>query len=658
MFRQSRITLIHLSLVLFAGAIVVRAAQVQLFQSKQWTQRAAEQHFASTKLPASRGAIYDVSGAPLAMSRQMLRLSVSPREVKNRRALGRALARLGVPAQFVSRATDPRRAWVDIPGTFSPASASDVAAMRGVYARQTVDRVYTPREATRRIVGWVDDTGTARAGLELALDSLLRGIDGHAVIARDARGRRFDSPADSDVAAESGDAVQLTINQELQEISVRALSDAIDKMGATGGDIVILDPQDGEIRAMASDRVGQPSFGNPAISEPFEPGSTVKPLFAAELLQRGLAHPNDTVNTENGVYTIEGRTIHDEEPKPRLTLAQAIEYSSNIAMVKFVSRLTRRQEFEVLRDYGFGMPTGVPYPGEASGILYPPSEWSKQSPASMAIGYEVAVTPLQLAAAYGAIANGGDLLEPALIKEIRSRDGTVLYHHDRRVVRHLFSAQIAATVRKMMVGVVQGGTSTEAQLARFTLAGKSGTARRGATKHGYAAGHYTASFIGLFPADKPLYVIIVKLDDPKSTIYGGKAAAPVSKIVLQAAIASRDAALDRSALASSESLSKVEDTTVASAGEVAARTDAAPDTESAPPPPVVVVLPARAPAQRTLAPRAVPDVRGLTIRAAVYALHHAGFRVQASGAGTAQTTLPNAGAVAGAGTLVRLVATP
>ena len=656
MLRQSRITLVHLSLVLFAAAIVVRAAQVQLFQSKQWARKAERQHFASATLPAPRGAIYDVSGAPLAMSREMLRLSVSPRELKDRRSAGRDLAQLGVPSPFVARATDARRAWVDIPGTYSPARAASLASMRGVYTRPTVDRVYTPREATRRIVGWVDDTGTARAGLEMALDSLLRGSDGHAVIARDARGRRFDSPADSDVLPEAGDEVQLTINQELQEISVRALSDAITKMSATGGDIVILDPEDGEIRAMASDRVGQPAFGNPALSEPFEPGSTLKPLFAAALIQRGLARPTDTVNTENGVYTIEGRTIHDEHPAPRLSLAQVIEYSSNIGIVKFVSRLTQRQEFETLRDYGFGMPTGVPYPGEAGGTLHPPVDWSKQSPASMAIGYEVAVTPLQLAAAYGAVANGGDLLQPALIKEIRSRDGTVLYHHDRRVVRHLMSPDVAAKVRQMMIGVVEGGTSKEAQLARFTLAGKSGTARRGATKHGYKSGDYTASFVGLFPADKPLYVIIVKLDNPKATIFGGTAAAPVSKIVLQAAIASRDAALDRSALASSESLSKIEDTTVISTGDVA-RADAAPDTDDTPPP-VVVALPARAPAVHAAAPRAVPVVKGMTIRAAVYALHRAGFRVQASGSGTAESTLPNAGAVLNAGAVVRLVALP
>jgi cell division protein FtsI (penicillin-binding protein 3) len=590
----------------------------------------------------------------------MVRLSISPRELRNRRAAGRDLAKLSVPAAFISRALDQHRTWVDLPGTYSPASAADLAAMRGVYTRPTVDRVYTPREATRRIVGWVDDTGIARAGLELALDSLLRGRDGHAVVARDAHGRRFDSPADSDDAPVAGDAVELTINQELQEISVRALADAIAKTGASGGDIVILDPDDGEIRAMASQRVGVTTFGNPAVSEPFEPGSTLKPLFASALLQRGLAKPTDTVNTENGSYTIEGRTITDTHPAARLSLADVIRVSSNVGIVKFVSRLTRRQEFETLRDFGFGMPTGVPYPGEAGGMLRSPTQWSKQSPASLAIGYELSVTPLQLAAAYAAIANGGELLQPALIKEIRARDGTVLYHHERRVVRRLVAPDVAATVRRMMVGVVQGGTGKEAQLARFALAGKSGTARRGAGRHGYTTGAYTASFVSLFPADRPQYVILVKLDDPRD-IYGGAAAAPVSKIVLQAALASRDAALDRRELASSESLAKLPDTTETSTGEVA-RADGDADSvdNGAVAAPDVIDLPAHAPAMPVLATRPVPDVHGMTLRAAVRTLHRAGFRVQVAGGrlGGAGATAPAAGAPLRAGSLVRLVTGP
>lgn len=656
MLRQSRLTLVHLSLVLVAAAIVVRATQVQIFQARLWAARGSRQHFASTRLPAPRGGIYDVSGAPLAASREMMRLSISPRELHDRRAVGRDLKRLGVPAAFISRAIDPRRAWVDLPGTYSPSSAAALAAMRGVYTRPTVERVYTPREATRHIVGWVDDTGAPRGGLELALDSLLSGRDGHAVVARDAHGRRFDSPADSDVAPLAGDAVELTISQELQEISVRALSNAIATTGATGGDIVILDPDDGEIRAMASQRVGITAFGNPAISEPFEPGSTIKPLFAAALLERGLARPTDTVNTENGSYTIDGRTIHDTHPEARLSLANVIRLSSNIGMVKFVSRLTPRQEFETLRDYGFGMPTGVPYPGEAAGTLRPPVDWSRQSPASLAIGYEVSVTPLQLAAAYAAIANGGELLQPAMIKEIRSRDGTVLYHHDRRPVRRLMSPAVAATVRRMMVGVVEGGTGKEAQLARFALAGKSGTARRGASRHGYAPGAYTASFVALFPADRPQYVVLVKLDDPRD-IYGGAAAAPVSKIILQAALASRDAALDRRELASSESLAAIPDTTETSTGDVV-RADALDDSsdDDSVAPPIVVDLPAHPPAPPAAAPRAVPDIHGLPLRAAVRALHRAGFRVQVTGLrlGGSYATTPAAGSVVRAGSLVRL----
>jgi len=656
MLRQSRIALVHLSLVVFAVALVARAAQVQLVQTRQWTARAQRQHFASSDIPAPRGTIDDVRGVPLAVSREMVRLSVAPRELRDRRAAARALARLGVARDWAARATDPRRAWVDLPGSFLPGDAATLTAMRGVYTRPVVQRVYPTRDATRRIVGWVNDDGRAMGGLELALDSVLRGRDGRAVEARDSRGRRFASPADSDVEPVPGDAITLTINQELQEISQRALDAAITRTGADGGDIVILDPQDGEIRALASVRKGKRVFGSPALTEPFEPGSTLKPLFAARLLSLGLATPHDTVDTENGAYTLNGRTIHDLEPEPRLALPDVIRLSSNIGIVKFVSRLTPVQEFETLRDYGFGMPTGVPFPAEAAGVLRPPKDWSKQSPASLAMGYEIAVTPLQLAAAYGAIANGGALLEPAIVKQIRAPDGHVVYEHEPRVVRRVVSPAAAAEVRKMMVGVVQGGTGKEAALARFAMAGKSGTARAGRGGR-YVGGDYTASFVALFPAGAPQYVVLVKLDDPRTTVFGGTAAAPVSKIVVEAAIAARDAALDRRALAASEVLSGTgRDSAGAANGEVA---DSVESVAPPAPPAVTVALPIQgrgAPPAAT--PRPVPDVRGLALRAAVLALHAAGFRVQLAGLGTAASTVPAAGALVRPGTLVRLVSAP
>jgi cell division protein FtsI (penicillin-binding protein 3) len=364
------------------------------------------------------------------------------------------------------------------------------------------------------------------------------------------------------------------------------------------------------------------------------------------------------VDTEDGVFTIEGRTLTDEHPAPVLSLADVIKYSSNIGIAKFVSRMNAREEFETLRDFGFGMPTGVALPGEASGVLREPSRWSRQSAASLAVGYEVSVTPLQLATAYASVANGGELLQPTIVQEIRESDGTVVYRHTRRVVRRVMTPDVAAKVRKMMVGVVQGGTAKGAALVNFTLAGKTGTARRVDPGHGYA-GAYTASFVGLFPAEKPEYVILVKVDGPRETIYGATAAAPVLKIVLEAAIASRDAALDRRSLTSPSLASTVDSEPSRSADKTntSEPTRRAADSAS-----VRFDLPlvAAGADSKRMPPRTrgVPEVEGLPLRQAVRELHRAGFRVRLSGFGTASSTLPAAGSQANAGTVVRLVSAP
>jgi cell division protein FtsI (penicillin-binding protein 3) len=482
--------------------------------------------------------------------------------------------------------------------------------------------------------------------LELTLDSLLRGEARVTRLARDSHGARIDAPDDE--TPEAGDDVVLTINQSLQEISDRALADALVGTGADGGDIVIIDPHDGEIRAMASRRTDPRSSGSPAVSEPFEPGSTLKPVMASRLLQLHRAKPDEIMNTENGTYVMDGRTIHDEHKKPEMSLADVIRYSSNIGIVKFTSRFSEREKYEALRDFGFGMPTGLPYPAEAAGTLRLPKEWSKTSAASLAMGYEIAVTPLQLAAAYVPIANGGLLLEPALIREIRAPDGKVRYHHEPRVLRRVMDASVAAEVRRMLVGVVTSGTSTEAAMLNYEVGGKSGTSRRTIGKHGYGAGKYTASFVSLFPAEAPQYVILVKLDNPKGDIFGGKTAAPVSKIVLQAALAASDAALDRGSLATRSPGDSLEPLTDSSA-----HTTQAVDDDTLPSVVLSLANMRRAPAPITT-PRPVPDVRGLSARAAALALHRAGFRVDLNGLGTATSTAPAAGDVWAAGTLVHV----
>jgi cell division protein FtsI (penicillin-binding protein 3) len=656
MARFTRSQVVHGALAAFAALLVIRAAQVQLWEGRDWAARARRQHYGAKQVPAPRGALLDARGVPLAQSRELVKLSIAPREVRDRRALGKSLRKLGVPGLWVARATDAKRKWVVLPGRYLPVDASEVTAMHGVYTEIAIDRVYAHGEAMRRVVGRVDADDAPIDGLELALDSVLRGQHGTLLIARDPLGRRVTSREESGSAPVRGHEVVLTLSRELQDIAEQALRDAVARMGAAGGDVVILDPHTGELRALASHRTDGSFSGVPALSEPFEPGSTLKPFFAAALLAADRAKPDERIDTENGVYTLEGRTITDVHAEASMTLADVIRHSSNIGIVKFSSRLAPREQYEVLRDLGFGTPTGVPFPSEAGGTLTAPDEWTRVSPASLAMGYEIAVTPVQLAVAYAAIANGGELLEPTIIREIRDPNGDVRFRHERRVIRRVMDEDIASRVRGMLVGAVEEGTGGGAGLGSFSVAGKTGTSRvaRGGR---YAASEYTASFVGFFPADDPQYVVLVKIDRPAGAYYGGQTAAPVTRAVLEAAIAARDAALDRRALASKESLEAL-----AKAGPHAEDLGEAERVVEEQAPAHLVELPlartARAGALRAerAVPRAVPNVRGMRLRAAVRALHRAGFRVQLVAAtGAASDTWPHAGAMLREGSLVRLV---
>jgi cell division protein FtsI (penicillin-binding protein 3) len=536
-----------------------------------------------------------------------------------------------------------------------------------------IERSYASSQGTRRIIGRVDADGRPLDGLELALDSLLGGKPGTAMVMRDAHGRKFDSPGATGTAPVTGNTVVITINHALQEIAERALAEAVTKMGAEGGDVVVLDPANGDILAMASQRQDPRATAATALTEPYEPGSTLKPFIAAALLEKGRASESDVVNTYNGQLTINGRTVNDEHRAARMTLAEVIRWSSNVGIVQFAERLSPREEYELLRDFGFGTATGVPYPVEASGTLREPLRWSRQSANSIAMGYEVAVTPLQLAAAYVALANDGELLEPGLVKEVRAPDGRVLYRRNRRVVRRVISPAVARRVRRMLLGVVEEGTAMKADLGSFSLAGKTGTARR-TIRGRYAVGQHIPTFVGIFPADHPQFVILVKLDNPKGAYVGGLTAAPVTKAVLEAALASRNAALDRGTLARSRVERPLDSAGTArreaaavkvvrdSAASVqhdstrAAEQLAVEDTVSNVP--FVAVLPVTSARNaRLLPPRVVPDVHGVPLRRAVLALHAAGFKVKLVN-GPPGATIPAAGAMVSAGTTVQLGGIP
>ena len=474
------------------------------------------------------------------------------------------------------------------------------------------------------------------------------------------RGRSIDSPEGWRTEPRAGASVTLTINESLQEICERALARATDSLQAEGGDIVVMNPLNGDVLAMASRRSNPRAVANTAVSEPFEPGSTIKPFIAAALLEHGRARPDEMIQTFDGQTVFEGRLITDGHKAKELSLSDVIRYSSNIGIVGFAQRLTPREKYEALRDFGIGTQTGISLPAEADGTLREPNKWNRTSGSSIAMGYELAVTPLQLVAAYSAIANGGQLLEPHIVKEIRSADGELVYRATTRVIRRVVSPDVARQVQQMLVSVVESGTATRADLATYLLGGKSGTARRTVQGKGYVLGNYTASFVGLFPADKPQYVVLVKLDSPRHDYYGGEIAAPVTKVVLRAALAARDAALNRSELATVERIRPSADSgrpgEIQAAEELsAAQDDAAPEQESGGArASVTFALPytARKKAAGETA-RLVPDVSGLSLREAVRALHRSGFRVrlvpQRGGA-----TLPPAGTPLAAGSLVKL----
>jgi cell division protein FtsI (penicillin-binding protein 3) len=663
--------MIHLILALFVVALLFKTARVQLRDGRRLAASAIHQQSTTSAIPAPRGEILDSRDQILAQSRETVKIDIAPKEVRDLRRLRSALQRAKIPQEWVSRATDSSRHWVSLPGRYLAIDVAPVTVMRGVYSTPVIERSYALTEETRRIVGRVDADGNAVDGIELALDSLLAGTPGAATVMKDARGRRFESPSTPATPPVQGNSIVLTINQELQEISERALADAVARMGAEGGDVVVVNPANGEVLAMASHRADPRNTASTALTEPYEPGSTLKPFIAAALLQQGKARETDIVPTFNGSFTINGRTITDEHSYPQLALSDVIRFSSNIGIVQFAQRFTPREEFEALRDFGFGTPTGVSYPVEAAGTLRAPVRWSKQSANSMAMGYEIAVTPLQLVAAYVAIANDGELLEPTLVKEVRAANGTVLYRHQRRVVRRVLSPAVARRVREMLLGVVEGGgTAKRADLGSFSLAGKTGTARR--TVNGrYAKGEHIPTFVGLFPGDNPQFVILVKIDNPKGDYMGGLTAAPVTKAVIEAALASPNAALDRRTLAASRrerpvdtalaarnlamATQKAQETTSTSQrAALRAAADAAVE-DSAGTTPFVATLPAPAASRAVvLPPRTVPDVHGLPLRQAVHALHSAGFRVQLE-PGSSGETNPAAGVVAPAGSLIHLV---
>jgi len=633
-----RTQLIAAVLAVLATAFVSRAAQLQIVQGGRWQAQAWTQTTETVQLPAARGAIYDRNGKALALSRQEYRAFFAPAQSTDIRRDAQAIAAiLDLSRSHTRRLTSRPTGWISIGQVgLGQREALSRAVGPGIEFEPVLTRVYPEGDLARALLGAVTAEGHGRSGLELVLDTMLSGTPGEIVGRRDAGGELYPIPASPQKPARPGRDVYLTIDADLQAIAEAALEAALERTGSSGGDVLMADPRTGELLAVASRREG--SAGTvPAFTSPYEPGSTVKPFLLATLLGEDLAHLDDRVYAESGEFRTAHRVITDVHPHDTITVAEVIQFSSNIGAAKLSDRVQPGVQYRYLRDFGFGTPTGIDLPGESAGLLRRPDRWSALSQASLAIGYEMLTTSLQLAMAYGALANGGTLLEPALVREIRSEDGPG-WRFETKPIRQVIDGNTARQVSDVLQAVVrEGGTGAEASLATLKVAGKTGTARI-ASGGGYTDRRYAASFVGYTPADDPRLVIMAKLEDPKGAVYGGLTAAPVTRAVVQAILATRGRGLIETGRGT-HSRARLD-------------WDAREHSES----PFRLAAVENVAEPRELEPNLrMPDLRRLETRVAVARLHALGLRVELKGSGRVTRQEPAAGTrvVRGATILLR-----
>ena len=396
---------------LAAAGLLWSAAHRQVVEVDRWRDLASRQHRIETRMPAERGSIVDRGGVPLALSHETVRIGIAPQELADRARTAALLGEaLQIPVSEAERLAFSEKGWVMVPGRFPPSAGETLSSHRGVYVQRELSRFYTQDAGGRGLLGAVIDQSGA-GGIEQQFETHLRGSLGTGLIARDSRGGAIPGEAWEIRAPRAGGSVVLAIDAAVQEIVVEALREAVESTRSVGGDVIVTDPRTGEILAMASLRDGNAGrLGG--ITTSYEPGSTLKPFTVAALLRAEKATFDDSVDTGRGSWTFAGRTINDVSTVGTASLRDVLVVSSNVGVAKLAQRLTPAEQYETLRDFGFGVRSGILLPGEASGRLRRPEHWSRQSPASLAIGYEVSVTPLQMAMAYGAIANGGVLMQP------------------------------------------------------------------------------------------------------------------------------------------------------------------------------------------------------------------------------------------------------
>ncbi len=537
-----RIRLLGLIFIVAFALVGWRAFSLQVLQKREWIERAERQHQKTIPLTPQRGTIFDCNGEALALSMEVDSIYAEPRKMENRDQVARLLAPiLNLPAATVQAKLTGDRGFVWLKRQVPPDQAQRIRNLKleTVGTIKEHQRFYPNSTVGAQVVGFTGLDPKGLAGLEASYDKTLLGRGGYLVMERDALGRGIGSGEPVIEGATRGHDVHLTIDENLQYIAERELAAGVKEYNAKAGAVVVLEPDSGRILALANQPDYNPNafsrykpqdWRNRAISDTFEPGSTMKVILMASALNEGVVKPTQLIHCENGSYRVGGRTIHDHHPHGILTAEEVLKVSSNIGSAKIGKMLERKRLHAYLRDFGFGQKTGIDLPGEENGILRDPSNWFEIDIATISFGQGVSVTPLQLAAATGVIANGGYLMEPYLVEKVTDSEGQIIRERQPKVVRQVVKPEIAARVARMMemVTAEEGGTGSKARVPGYRVAGKTGTAQKvDPVTRGYSADKRVASFVGFVPAEAPRLVVLVMIDEPRGQVYGGLVAAPV-----------------------------------------------------------------------------------------------------------------------------------
>jgi cell division protein FtsI (penicillin-binding protein 3) len=540
-----RIRLVVAVFALVFAVALIRVTWLQAVRASALGRLATNQHRETLTVPAHRGTIYDRLGVQLALGERATTVYANPRQIVDPRRAALAAARaLGVdPETLYARLADRSRGFVYVERKADPdrAEALERQGIAGFGFYPEERRAYPQKNVASEVVGYAGTDNRGLSGIELARDGVLAGRDGSKTIARDPFGRTLQEIDSKPV--QDGRDVYLTLDHTIQGQVERVLRETRAKWGAKAATAIVLDTHTGGILALGVEpgfdgntysRVAsrdRERLRNRAVTDTYEPGSTFKVVTIAGVLESDIVSPQTKFTLPYSIQVAD-RVIHDAVKRgtQTMTVAQILSQSSNVGVVTLAIQLQRQRLSEWIRRFGFGRLTGIEYPGETKGIVLPPEDWSGSTIGNVPIGQGIAVTPLQMVAAYGALANGGMWLQPHLVDRVEG--GAKAKPERRRVI----SETVAREIRKMLVGVVEEGSGTEAQVPGYKVAGKTGTAAKPEPTGGYSTSRYVASFVGFVPASRPRFVVLVTVDEPKGTIWGGVVAAPAFAEIAQFAL--------------------------------------------------------------------------------------------------------------------------